>query len=358
MLENFTEFLFDENYALGLGCANCRDINICGGLQTPGLFSCWDLCCNDPATCDYICPRNLEDFVNFKNQIGGFEFDNVLRAPVIDYPNIPEYVPLIWSNSANRREKVQSDSVAIQLEMLVDLETGIAKFASRQSLSDHFGFPNDVALIITGVMLDEPLERYWNISRHQFIKSVADLEPAMVTSPNFSSFVNCTRWDNLANLKRIAICWQEFAAEGVPVALHMNARTLHDWKRWLDFIRNRPEIKAISFEFATVTADRKRWYVERLIDLTNELDRDLALVIRGGTSYVSLLAEVYDRLTLICTDAFMKATQRQMVCVDNESFAVGPESGYFIDLLLNGNIAAKKTIMRDRVQSGRRNYGK
>ncbi len=353
MEENITEYLFDERYPVGLGCGNCRDLSICGGLSTSGLISCWELCCEDPKTCDYICPRNVEDFVRYTNQIKGFEFENIPRCSPTNLSELPYYVPLILSNSANRREKIRSDSVAIPLEFLVDLESGEAKFNSKSALAEHFGFEEDASLIISGVMVDEPLERYWHISRSEIIESIRQLNPTLVTSPNFSSFVNCPRWDNLSNLKRLAICWQEFISKSIPTAIHMNARTLYDWERWLVFINSRPEVEAISFEFATVIPERKSWYLERLIELAKGCNRKLALVLRGGTALIPQLVPFFPNLTFICTDAYMKAVHRQMVCVDNESFAVGRESDYFIDTLLNGNISARRVVIREKIAQGR-----
>jgi hypothetical protein len=39
------------------------------------------------------------------------------------------------------------------------------------------------------------------------------------------------RLDNLFNMKRIALVWSEIQREGMPCALHLNARTDRDFER-------------------------------------------------------------------------------------------------------------------------------
>lgn len=53
----------------------------------------------------------------------------------------------------------------------------------------------------------------------------------MVTTPNYSLSIDQPRWDDLHSLKRIAIVHEEFLNEGLPAALHVNARTDKDWER-------------------------------------------------------------------------------------------------------------------------------
>src|SRR5262249_9775047 len=148
------------------------------------------------------------------------------------------------------------------------MRTGKALFTDRASIARKFGFTSTAHLVITGVSVEQPLERYWERARAtDFLQCLAAVHPDLVTTPNFSLFSDVPRYDNLYNMKRIAICWQELASLGIPTALHINARTDHDWERWVQFLRAHPEIHAIAFEFRTGAASpkRARWYVGRLI---------------------------------------------------------------------------------------------
>ena len=52
-------------------------------------------------------------------------------------------------------------------------------------------------------------------------------------------------------------------SEGLPAALHVNARTEHDYARWGELIADRQEIEILAFEFATGCGRGERidWHV-------------------------------------------------------------------------------------------------
>ncbi|MGH7268007.1 MAG: hypothetical protein ACREMB_24585 [Candidatus Rokuibacteriota bacterium] len=87
---------------------------------------------------------------------------------------------------------------------------------------------------------------------------------ALVTTPNFSLFADQPCWDDLHSIKRIALVHEEFLSEGLPAALHINARTDQDWERWRAYVAVRPEVTHIAFEFATGAgrAERIKWYAD------------------------------------------------------------------------------------------------
>jgi hypothetical protein len=47
----------------------------------------------------------------------------------------------------------------------------------------------------------------------------------LVTTPNFSLFIDQPRWDDLHSQKAVMIAHEEFLSEGLPAALHVDART-------------------------------------------------------------------------------------------------------------------------------------
>jgi len=276
-------------------------------------------------------------------EIRAFEFDDLPLTEPLNYAELPHYVPVIYSNAANRRERLDAPFITVPLIQLINLDNGELRFQKREELADHFGFSADAKIIFSGVMEDVPLERYWYVRNRELILALKKLEPILVTSPNFSSFCNAPRWDNMFNLKRIAICWNEFVAAGIPTALHMNARTPHDWQRWTKFIKERPDIRSISFEFATIKGSRKPWYVRRLLELAKNVDRELQLVIRGGKRYISRLGKIYENVTFLDTDAFMKATMRQVIPLEGAPVSVASE---FIDNHLRQNVLTRSEILK------------
>jgi hypothetical protein len=115
------------------------------------------------------------------------------------------------------------------------------------------------------------LERWWlfGSDRVEAIRALKKLNISLVTAPNYSLFTDQPRWDDLHSMKRIALVHQEFLNEGMPAALHVNARTERDWERWREFIVARPEITDLAFEFATGAgwAGRLDWHAEQLSHL-------------------------------------------------------------------------------------------
>ena len=85
-------------------------------------------------------------------------------------------------------------------------------------------------------------------------------------------------------MKRIALSWAEVMGLGVPAALHLNARTDHDYARWTKFVAERPEVTMVAFEFATGAgySERLEWHVDRLCALASAAGHELTLIVRGG----------------------------------------------------------------------------
>jgi hypothetical protein len=89
-----------SQYSPLLGCTICPDRKLCGGLQVEmPMFNCLGLCCGHPETCDSVCRNHPEGFARRIWEIGGFSFDNVPRAPVLDEPKLPRLVPLFFDGS-------------------------------------------------------------------------------------------------------------------------------------------------------------------------------------------------------------------------------------------------------------------
>jgi hypothetical protein len=167
-------------------------------------------------------------------------------------------------------------------------------------------------LVVSGLDVDRALERCWSAGRAAgIVVALAVSRPALVTVPNFSLFHDLPREDNLHNLKRIAICWHEMAAAGVPAALHVNARTDHDWSGWAEFLGTHAEINAIAFEFATgarATA-RGRWYVGQLRRLVERIGRGMTLVLRGE-QFLPHLKPSFAKIVRVDTAVYVKTVKR------------------------------------------------
>lgn len=305
----------DADRPLSLGCVNCTEQKTCGGLHTSGNhFDCLVFCeCPNPADCQYVCPNNLVNYMARFHEVVGFKFDNVERAPALTYPSLPLSVPLLY-HSSGRSDRLKMDTVAVPLSFLLDRKTGMLRFSTREAVAAAFGFDESARLIITGVDQDQPIEDYWSFRRATRIpEQLASLRPDLVTTPNYSTPLDTPRWDNLHNMKRIAICWSELVQAGIPTSLHLNARTDRDYERWTEFVAERDEVRSVALEYATGAAkqDRGEWHTEKLAALAAAVSRPLQLVVRGGQVHLDELYNAFSEVIFIDTTSFIKTINRQ-----------------------------------------------
>jgi hypothetical protein len=305
-----------SRYTPSLGCTNCPEQSVCGGLRIGrALYDCLGLCsCKDRTTCDAVCRNKPVDFARRVREVGGFAFDNVPRAPILPTPFLPVVVPTLYHG--NRRvASFSAAAVCLSLYRVVQRHTGEIRYSNGAEIATAFGITPNTPLILTGTAADPPLERWWSLSskRRAAIRALRNFNISLVTTPNYSLFIDQPRWDDLHSMKRIAIVHEEFLSEGVPTALHVNARTDRDWDRWTTYIADRPEVTHIAFEFATGAgwAKRVKWHTNKLSALARDINRPLHLVVRGGKNVLPDLATAFSSITLLETSVFMKTMRRQ-----------------------------------------------
>lgn len=236
-----------------IGCATCPDYGICGGLHAlEPMFDCEDLCtCADRDLCDMVCRNKPAAFVYHVREVDGFDLGNTPRAPVLPIVGLPFVVPFV-GHRYRRKAVLHEPVVAIPLYELFHMGTGAPLVRDRAGLGARFLIPETATVIASGVDRDAKLEAWWRFADRAVLAStLRDLGIALVTEPNYSAFLDVPRPDNLHGMKRIALSWAELAAAGVPAALHLNARTERDYQRWEAFVRERPEVRAVAFEFGT-----------------------------------------------------------------------------------------------------------
>ncbi len=314
---------YENENALSIGCASCVDRKVCGGLEVArAVFDCSTLCCGEPARCDSICRKKPLEFAQRVREISGFGLENVPRSEPLDFPALPNLVPMLLHGKKRNEAFSGAPAVCIPLYEVIAKHNGEPRFTDPRGLTHGFKVSREARIILTGTATDPPLERWWSLGtrrRRECIRSLRELGVSLVTTPNFSLFTDRPRWDDLHSIKRIALVYEEFMSEGLPTALHVNARTDHDWARWQDFVRARPEVTHLAFEFATGAGygRRIRWHSKHLAQLATSTDRPLHLVIRGGARALPVLCEVFSRVTLLETSAFVKTVKRQRATVVN-----------------------------------------
>lgn len=336
------------SHNLMLGCAACAFRQTCGGLVVAnGLFDCFANCCGGRADCDVVCPKRPDAFVNHIREVGGLDLaEGVPRSPSLHVSPPAGFSPLL-QHSKCRSRRLAAQSAALSIYEVFKRGTPELKYANRQELDDVFQLNSGGALVLSGTAKDAPLERWWLMGTAGRRKAAAELKklnPAMVTTPNFSLFVDQPRTDDLHSMKRISIAWEEFNSAGVPCALHVNARTDFDYARWGQLIADRPEIKFIASEFATGGryAARAAWHVSQLCALAKIVGRPLGLVVRGGWQFLPSFVTAFASIHLVETGVFMKTMKRQQLTTNHKGSVVWAgvttEPGAPLDDLLDQNL--------------------
>jgi hypothetical protein len=329
-----------------LGCQGCHQRDLCGGLQveTP-IYNCLTFCrCVDPAECDNVCPKSMRHFVARSQEVRGFELLNVPRTPELVMPALPAAVPLIY-HGFSRKLPLRVAAVALPLAEIIARTDGALRFQTRAELFNKFQLDPGCQLVLSGTDEDPPIERWWKlVDRETVIRGLRDLGVAVITSPNYSLFADVPRQDNLYNMKRIALAWSEFQLEGLPAALHVNARTNRDWERWTDFVGMRDEVAVLAFEFGTGAGAKSRidWHVDQLSQLARRVARPLTLIVRGGSTVLPALRAAFDAVTYIDTAPFVKTQQRQRAHIGSAKLvwrSAPTARGATLDELLQANIA-------------------
>lgn len=350
---------YQDGREVSLGCVDCPEEPWCGGLSTEaGLFNCMELCCGKPDVCErYACPRQ-DRYSALVNEVGGFDL-TPYRQPVATPPTLPSYIPFMQDWYV-LRGPIAAPAVAVSLFDLLDIKTGLAKFGSKREVLQRFKINPAAKLVITSTDKDRLVENVWWAMRPKdTAESIRRLHPAIVTTPNFSMHINAPRHDNLVSMARIAACFEEFAAAGLPVALHVNARTTTDFARWTEYLMGSHGIGLISYEMGTIGGSNKRraWHAARLVELARAVPRPLTLLIRGGTAHLGELGEAFHRVIVSDTNPHMKAKKRQRASMEDgrvvwRTHHTAP--GETIDALLIENVAVCRRAVRSALPTGQR----
>jgi hypothetical protein len=360
-----------EAFPLALGCPTCPDFDICGGLHTAdSSFNCRDRCdCEDPRKCPSVCRLSIERFSLRHREIGGFDLSNVPRAPLVPLPAFPTVVPLIYHGS-NRTELLNEQYIAVPLHRLYRKRDGLLTFESKEALCASLRIRPNAFIVASGVGQDNEIEPFWRLSSSSFLAGLARIGVDAFTTPNFSLSSDAPRQDNLHAMKRIALVWSAMANAGLPTALHLNARTDADYERWGSWIRQRPEVTSVAFEFGTGagSANRIDYHIGHLSKLAMAAGRPLTIIIRGGSRRLATLRSHFESVVVLDTTPFPKTFKRRRAVISQSDRLVWQNAyatfakGKALDELLAHNIElSRRSILEpalprshSRLPTGRR----
>ena len=349
-----------DRHNVPLGCVGCADRGLCGAIHKQQRdYDCLGDCCGNPSGCDNVCPRDIEHYVERHREVDGFDLSNIpWTAPRLP-PQLPVYVPFVFHGN-RRAALLDVPVVALPLHKFYSRRDHGLRYKTRADIEAAFNVNRKARIILVGCGRDRPIEAWWELSgqRRGILKALADLGIELVTAPNYSLFTDVPRHDNLYNMKRIGVAWYESADEGMPCALHLNARTARDYERWAEFARHRADVTDVAFEFKTGGAwrGRRAFHHRHLAQFARDVGKPLRLTMIGGLPAISDLAPAYAKLTYIDTTAFMKAVYRQRAIAGNEGvlwLADPTEHGEPVDGLLAHNIEVMRHYVERLINESR-----
>ena len=346
-----------QRHAPSLGCEACLEKSFCGGLAIQrALFSCLDLCCRRPEACDVVC-RHHPDFPFRVREVGGFDLNTIGRVTPGPSPVLPAIIPMVFDRTS-RMDRFAPPVAALSLYRFFKRSTGELRFGTREALLERFALGSNTKVVLSGTDCDSSLERWWKLSktRLKLIRGLRDLGITAVTTPNYSMLIDQPRWDDLHAMKRIGLVHEEFLSEGLSCALHVNARTEMDARRWTDYIAARPEITHIAYEFATGTgrAARQPLHASWLAQMARTVGRPLRLIVRGGHDVLPILAGSFQEVSIIETSIYIKTMKRRRAVVRGPGLVTWKPvltlTGEPLDCLLSENYQAVEGCLRPVVR--------
>jgi hypothetical protein len=299
-------------------CRQCPDRPLCGGLAIKApIFNCLDLCqCPTVAereSCSHVCPNQTTNFARRAREVGGYELLLPPLSPV-DVPTLPRMIP-IMKDKARRTQALDLPAIAVRLDRLFTLKTGMLRVKDRESLAKRLLITNETKVVINSIGFDDPIEHYWSFGRDaRLFDQLRQLKPDLVTTPNFSLVTDLPRQSDLHSMKRIAICWHELARAGHSVALHINARTDKDYDRWLKFLNDHSEIRMLAFEFTSgARGNRGIWHKKHLLELSQRCIHPLSLVYRGHVDFAHDFAKSFKQVSVLYAKVYTATLNRQLL---------------------------------------------
>ena len=345
----------EANQPLSIGCTVCKFREICGGIHLAAKrYSCLDHCCDDPTSCDTVCPTKARDFVERLREIGGFDLNDIPRSRPLPLIALPPHVPVLY-HGASRYENYSGTAVSLPFFLVVSTRDGKVKVDSEEALRHRFKISSSTRIILSATKQDKFIESWWGVGAKQRSETIIKLRTIgvdLVTTPNYSMFTDKPRFDDMHSMKRIGLVWHEFVERGLRAALHINSRTEKDVNRWISFILDRPEVTDVSFEFGTGAGWSSRRMVAtlRLIETALGAGRPLNLIVRGGLDSLPLLRQAFTNVSFLDTSSFMKTMGRRAAELTGNGKIYWRRTmtfeGQGVDDLLTHNIS----VMSGRIQ--------
>lgn len=328
-------------------CRACHWFKPCGGYRdTASLFgdTCFERhCCEGKADCNYLCPSNPR-FSQMMNEVQGLRFDRL--PPVVQRRvSLPEYVPSILHHS-RRGRPLTVPIAAIPVEQVLQVKGKHMRAVATDpaSLRAKLCLDADTRIVLNCVRKDDPIERLWEYWVQDDVPGqLSGLDIDLVIAPNFSHLQGVVRLESIGNRMRQLMCVRDMVAAGLNTVPHLSVLDPHDWDFWREWLARNPKVKRVAFEFETgykQVADGID-AIGRMAAVQRAIDRELHLIVVGGTQYHSEVTAAFRKHTFIDASPFYNTVMRQRarLAAGQLAWSENPtEPAELLDDLLENNL--------------------
>lgn len=287
-------------------------------------------------------------FANWLADIRNVGFNDI-SAKQTPSVSMPAFIPAVKRGSQKILQGNIPPFVAVSLSNIVSQKE---LSMPTNDIRSKFGIHPKSKVLLLCYAKDRLIEKIWS-RRKEVFKQIASLGFDLVTSVNYSVWLDHPHAERLINLKRNLITFQELQDLGIPAVPHIYWTGRKDLIRWRDWLASNQGVNMVAINLQT---ERERgnviWNqtVEDLKFFVSILDRPLHFLITGPSKpeRVRQLLSILPTLTLTNGISARRAASGYLIKEDLGSFHYEHNNEMSKNEILGENIKFYEKLMQVR----------
>lgn len=284
---------------------------------------------------------NSETLDDWMAEARGIQLDDVIARDII-VPPLPQFIQNVPRGNVRMYERYAPEYVTVNLGKLVSME----QLKVATDLHNLLGLPRSTKVIIQCYGKDRLIENIWPV-RHEVFRKLAQLRPYAITSVNYSVWDSQPHGEQLLNIKRGLLTFEDLQELGLPTIPHIywsSKQTLHAWAHWL---HHNPAVAVVAVNLQTMrkVADWRK-AMNELQYFKNLLGRDIQFLVTGPQT-AERVSEVKRILESVSISngyaAYAAASHYELQLNDGKISSVYSDKPY--DVTLKNGIELYETVM-------------
>ncbi len=250
----------DRDLKLLAKCSTCAYLSLCGGMHVADdsrfcdeqCYACRAICCHTDAAEAAV------------QKVGGLEFTETWAPFRLDWPDI------IWSIDGNAGDPKEERGFLIPIDAMLDHRT--RGWWQGRDLRKRFGIPEQALVGLSFCWKDWLLD-WLATDEDGFLDRVAEYPWDFVLAPNWSTYDNHPRIDQLLAMKRRLVSMTKMQQRGLRVVPDVAWNTDEDVSRHLDWV-DANRVRVIHVNVQTIKRrTRDAWVkeIDRAIRIVNHV---------------------------------------------------------------------------------------